>query len=134
MSNSFWTAFIIALGIISISFIIFFQNLTSVDEQNYTLIREAAEAAMVDAFDDSAYRIDRHNIRIDREKFVENFVRRFAQGANLAQSYKIEIFDVVETPPKVSIRVSSALTSNVTNDVITFDVINDLDAILEMRN
>ena len=130
MHDSFWSLFIIGLGVISVSFIIFFQNLTSIDEQNYTLLRETTEAAMYDAVDLVAYKRD-GTIRIDREKFVENFVRRFAEGANLAQNYKIEIFDVSETPPKVSIRVSSKLASNVTNEIIEFDIVNKLDAILE---
>ena len=130
MHDSFWSLFIIGLGVISVSFIIFFQNLTSIDEQNYTLLRETTEAAMYDAVDLAAYKRD-GTIRIDREKFVENFVRRFAEGANLAQNYKIEIFDVSETPPKVSIRVSSKLASNVTNEIIDFDIVNKLDAILE---
>lgn len=130
MHDSFWSLFIIGLGVISVSFIIFFQKLTSIDEQNYTLLRETTEAAMYDAVDLAAYKRD-GTIRIDREKFVENFVRRFAEGANLAQNYKIEIFDVSETPPKVSIRVSSKLASNVTNEIIEFDIVNKLDAILE---
>lgn len=130
MHDSFWSLFIIGLGIVSISFIIFFQNLTSIDEQNYTLLRETTEAAMYDAVDLDAYKRD-GTIRINREKFVENFVRRFAEGANLAQNYKIEIFDVSETPPKVSIRVSSKLASNVTSKIVEFDIVNKLDAILE---
>ncbi len=130
MHESFWSMFIVGLGVISISFIIFFQNMTSIDEQNYNLLRETTEAAMYDAVDFATYR-STGTIRIDREKFVENFVRRFAEGAQLSQNYKIEIFDVNETPPKVSIRVSSSLASNVTGEIIEFDVSNKLDAILE---
>lgn len=130
MHESFWSIFIIGLGIVSVSFIIFFQNMTSIDEQNYNLLRETTEAAMYDAVDLAAYERD-GTIRIDREKFVENFVRRFAEGAQLSQNYKIEIFDVNETPPKVSIRVSSNLASNVTGEIIEFDISNKLDAILE---
>ena len=85
---------------------------------------------MIDAVDLATYKRD-GTIRIDREKFVENFVRRFAEGAQLSQNYKIEIFDVNETPPKVSIRVSSSLASNVTNEIIEFNISNKLDAILE---
>ena len=130
MHESFWSIFIIGLGIVSVSFIIFFQNMTSIDEQNYNLLRETTEAAMYDAVDLAAYERD-GTIRIDREKFVENFVRRFAEGAQLSQNYKIEIFDVNETPPKVSIRVSSNLASNVTGEIIEFNISNKLDAILE---
>ena len=130
MNSSFWSVFVIGLGIVSVSFIIFFQNLTSIDEQNYSLLRETTEAAMYDSVDLATYRAY-GIVRIDREKFVENFVRRFAEGANLSQNYKIEILDVSETPPKVSIRVFSTLASNVTNEIITFDIVNKLDAILE---
>lgn len=130
MHESFWSIFIIGLGVVCVSFIIFFQNLTNIDEQNYTLLRETTEAAMYDAVDLAAYRRD-GTIRIDREKFVENFVRRFAENANLAENYRIEIFDVNETPPKVTVRVSSTLASNVTNEIIEFDVTNRLSAILE---
>lgn len=130
MHDSFWSLFVVGLGIIAISFIIFFQNMTSIDEQNYNLLRETTEAAMYDAIDMATYRAY-GTVRIDREKFVENFVRRFAEGAQLSQNYKIEIFDVNETPPKVSIRVSSNLASNVTNEIIEFDISNKLDAILE---
>ena len=130
MHDSFWGIFVIGLGIVAISFIIFFQNMTSIDEQNYNLLRETTEAAMYDAVDLATYRAY-GIVKIDREKFVENFVRRFAEGAQLSQNYKIEIFDVNETPPKVSIRVSSNLASNVTDEIIEFDIVNKLDAILE---
>ena len=130
MNESFWSVLIIGLGVISVSFIIFFQNMTSIDEQNYNLLRETTEAAMYDSIDIAAYKLN-GTIKINREKFVENFVRRFAEGAQLSQNYKIEIFDVSETPPKVSIRVSSTLASNVTNEIIEFNISNKLDAILE---
>lgn len=130
MNESFWSMFILGMGVISISFIIFFQNMTSIDEQNYNLLRETTEAAMYDAVDLAAYRRD-GTVRIDREKFVENFVRRFAEGAQLSQNYKIEIFDVNETPPKVTIRVSSNLASTITNEMIEFNISNRLSAILE---
>lgn len=130
MNESFWSIFVVGIGVISVSFIIFFQNMTSIDEQNYNLLRETTEAAMYDAVDLAAYRRD-GTIRIDREKFVENFVRRFAEGAQLSQNYKIEIFDVNETPPKVTIRVSSNLASTITNEMIEFNISNRLSAILE---
>ena len=86
---------------------------------------------MYDALDLASYRSD-GIIRIDREKFVENFMRRFAESALLSKTYKIEIFDVNETPPKVSIRVSSSETTNFTGEILEFDISNKLDAILEV--
>ena len=135
MKESFWGYLIILLGIFSIAFIFFFQRITNTDEHNYHLLKEVTEAAMFDALNVGEYRAS-GNIRIDREKFVENFVRRFAQSANLARTYVINFYDINETPPKVSIQVSSLEKDNYYNyaqggGIIEFDIINRLDAILE---
>lgn len=130
MKESFWAILIVGVGITMIFFIYFFQSLTNTDEQNYTLLKETAEAAMYDAFDLTSYHATGVT-RIDADKFAESFLRRFAENANLARSYNIQIMDVNETPPKVSIRVSSKESSNLTGEVINFDITNTLDAILE---
>lgn len=130
MKESFWAVLVISLGIISIAFVFLFQNLTNTDEHNMHLLKETTEAAMFDALDLASYRKD-GVIRIDREKFVENFVRRFAENASLSRTYVIEIYDVNEIPPKVSLKVSSTEESNVTNEIIEFDIQNKIDAILE---
>lgn len=130
MKESFWGVLVIMLGVVSVAFIYFFQTVTSTDEQNYTLLKEVTEAAMYDAVDWSEYRTS-GNVRINREKFVENFIRRFAESVSLGNTYVIEIYDVNEIPPKVSLKVSSKLNSNVTGEIIEFDIVNKLDAILE---
>lgn len=130
MKESFWAVLIISLGIVAIMFVFFFQNLTNTDEHNMHLLKETTEAAMYDAVDLATYRKD-GIVKIDREKFVENFVRRFAENASLSRTYVIEIYDVNETPPKVSLKVSSTEKSNVTNEIIEFDIENKIDAILE---
>lgn len=130
MKESFWGIMVIMLGIISVAFIYFFQTATSTDEQNYALLKEITEASMYDSVDWSEYRAS-GNVRINREKFVENFIRRFAESVSLGNTYVIEIYDVNEMPPKVSLKVSSKLNSNVTGEIIEFDIVNKLDAILE---
>ncbi|MBD9085733.1 hypothetical protein EGP64_03585 [bacterium] len=130
MKESFWGIMVIMLGVVSIAFIYFFQTLTSTDEQNYALLKEITESAMYDSVDYAEYR-STGNVRINREKFVENFVRRFAESVSLGNTYVIDIYDVNETPPKVSLKVSSKLNSNVTGEIIEFDIVNKLDAILE---
>lgn len=129
MKESVWAVFIVAIGLVSIAFVYFFQAMTNTDEHNYHLLKETTEAAMYDAFDLAMYR-KTMTIRIDREKFVENFVRRFAENASLARTYEIKIFDVNEEPPKVSLQVSSLESSRVT-EAMEFDIVNRLDAILE---
>lgn len=130
MKEAYWGAAIAALGIVAIFFIFFFQSTTNTDEHNYHLLKETTESAMWDALDLAVYR-DTGVARIDREKFVENFLRRFAESATLNRTYKIEIYDVNETPPKVSILVKSGQTANFTGELMTFDITNRLHAILE---
>ncbi len=130
MKESFWGAAVVSIGVITIFFILFFQSITNTDEHNYHLLKEATEAAMYDALDLASYK-NEGVIRIDREKFVENFLRRFAESATLSNTYKVEIYDVNETPPKVSIKVSSSEQTNLTGEVLEFDISNKIDAILE---
>jgi hypothetical protein len=129
--ESFWGVFIISVGVILIGFIYFFQNVTNTDEHNYTLIKETTENAMLDAFDLAEYRAT-GTVKINREKFVENFIRRFAENAQLSNTYEINFYDIVETPPKVSLEVKSKQGGVVSNQNVEFDITNRLDAILEM--
>ena len=114
----------------------FFQSVTNTDEHNYELLKETTEAAMYDALDMAAYRYD-GTIRIDREIFVESFLRRFAQDATLQHQYHIWIFDVNEEPPKVSIRVEtmgSEISTTITKgDSINFKLTDTIHSILEAK-
>ena len=134
MKESMWGYMIIVLGVLSIGVIYFFQNVTNTDEHNYNLLRETTESAMYDAFDLSAYRSG--EFKINQEKFIENFLRRFAENSSLAHVYKIDIYDINEIPPKVSIKLSTAdnsTSTNITGEIITFSVVNKIDAILEAK-
>lgn len=130
MKESMWGTLIITLGVSAIVFIFFFQNITTTGEQNYTLLRETTEAAMYDAVDLATYR-KTGIVRINREKFVENFVRRFAESASLQNDYVISIYDVNETPPKVSLGVQTKLTGTSREEQVDVVIDNKLDAILE---
>ena len=131
MKESFWGVMIITLGITAIVFIYFFQSVTNSDEHNNTLLKETAEAAMYDAFDRDTFDAT-GEVKIIREKFVESFIRRFAQNAGLSRDYTIEFYDINETPPKVSIRVVSKETGTVAGEVSNFTIDNKLDAIMEV--
>lgn len=137
MKESFWAAYIISFGVVAIVFIFLFQSLTNNDEHNMAILKETTEAAMYDAFDYASYR-KTGKIRIDREKFVEVFLRRFAENASLARNYKIQFYDVNELPPKVSIKVDSYQVGQLFSgggeggNSITFTISNRIDAILEV--
>ena len=131
MKESFWGIFVIFLGVVSVFFIVLFQNLTNTDEHNSQLLKEVTEAAMWDAFD---YEKKKKNgeIRIDREKFVENFIRRYAESASRSRQYTIKFYDINEKPPKVSLSVQSGVVGTAGSTEITFDLQNRIDAILEV--
>lgn len=131
MKESFWGIAIVVIGIITIFFVYFFQNITNTDEHNYNLLKDVTEAAMLDSVDIASF--SRGTLMIDREKFVENFTRRFAESATLSRTYVIKIYDISEIPPKVSLEVSSTEKGNVTGgEILEFDISNRLDAILEI--
>ncbi len=137
MKESYWMIFIVMLGVITIVLINLFQTLTNTDEHNYNLLKETTEAAMYDALDWSVYS-ENGEITINREKFVENFVRRFAENANLSRDYRIQIYDVNESPPKVSLQITSKGLSasdqfSLNGKTITFQLSNRLDAIMETK-
>lgn len=131
MKESFWGIFVIFLGVASLFFIVLFQNLTNTDEHNSQLLKEVTEAAMWDAFDYSSYRSN-GEIRINREKFVENFIRRYAESASRTRQYTIKFYDINEKPPKVSLSVQSGVVGVGGSTEITFDLQNRIDAILEV--
>ena len=136
MNRAFWGVFVIMLGVAGILFISLFQTITNPDEHNSQALKEITEAAMWDAVDYSAYRASGY-ISINKEKFTENFIRRFAENANLSNNYKIQFYDINETPPKVSVKVITELNNvNVTatigdNSTTDFTISHRIDAILE---
>lgn len=122
---------IIILGVLTLAIINIVQHVQNSNELDYYLLEETTEAAMLDAVDLGYYRYSGGIIRMDREKFLESFMRRFAANVNASRNYRIRIIDLNETPPKVSIQVDS-------NTVATFaaetaGLTNKIDAILETK-
>lgn len=130
MKESFWGTMILSFGVIAIIFIYFFQNITNTDQQNYNLLKETTEAAMYDAIDQTEYQKN-GNIKINAEKFIENFIRRYAENASLSNTYVIEIYHISEYPPKVSLLVKSSEETNAAGEIMEFQITNRIDAILE---
>lgn len=134
MKESYWGYLILVLGIFVLVIMIAIQNMSTTQEEDYYLAQEIMEAAMVDAVDYAAYRSS-GDIRIIKEKFVETFVRRFAESATKNTTYKIEFYNIYENPPLASIKISSA-TGNVTiasGSSASFSVINTLTGTLESK-
>jgi len=87
---------------------------------------------MYDSVDIAYYR-STGEVKIIKEKFVENFTRRFAASTNLSpEGYEIQFYDIIESPPKVSVLIITDLgTYNAVGDMSDYKVANRLDAILE---
>ncbi len=130
MSKGMTLVGIIILGVLTLAVVNIVQNYQTGNELDYYLLEETTEAAMLDAVDTSYYRIS-GILRMDREKFLESFVRRFAENVNRDRNYKIRILDLNETPPKVSVQVGSSTVATFAGE--DFDIVNKIDAILETK-
>lgn len=132
MKDTYWGYWLIVLGIAIVVVMMLINNVTTTSSEDYYLIKEIAQAAMVDSVDYAYYR-QYSELRIHKEKFVENFVRRFAESVSLSNTYEVEFYDIYEAPPKVSVRVSSSSGSfNIFGDATSLDVVEKIDAILEV--
>lgn len=130
MKESMWGYMVIVLGVLAIGVIWFIANTTRTDQHNFNLLRETVEASMLDAVDLSIYR-ETGEIEINEAMFIESFLRRFADNADLSNTYVIEIYDINTKPPKVSMRISSSTNTTTTGEFMEFDMVNNIDAILE---
>ncbi len=131
MKESLWGYWFIVFGIFVLSVMLLLQNYTTTNEQDVYLIKEITDAAMGDSLDLAHYR-KYGEIRIIKEKFVENFIRRFSETININKNYKISFYDIYEAPPKVSVKVATTtgeMTINANTD--SYAVVNKVDAILE---
>ena len=61
-------------------------------------------AALYDAVDYSHYKAT-GKLRIVKEKFVENFIRRFSENATLNKTYKVNFYSITESPPSASVEI-----------------------------
>ncbi len=119
---------IILLAIITFGVVNIVQNYQTGNELDYYLLRETTEAAMTDAVDVGYYRLS-GLLRIDKEKFVESFVRRFSENVSNSRTYDIGFYDINETPPKVSVMVQSETAASVNGESLSLS--NKVDVILE---
>ena len=96
-------------------------------------------------FKNAGFEIDICDINgINKEKFIESFVRRFANSAQLNRKYRIIIHDIDECPPKVSVTLIAtqefsfvSFFEGIGNSDTKFeteaDIVNTLTAILESK-
>ena len=131
MKDSYWAYWLILLGIFIVVIMMLIQNLTTTSTQDYYLLKEINEAAMVDAIDYSYYR-KFGEIRINKEKFYESFLRRFAETTSLATDYTVSFYGIYEAPPKASVEIKTRSRAiSVVGDATQFDMVERIDSIVE---
>lgn len=128
MNKGMLTVGIIILALMSLLLINVINNYETGGELDYYLVKETTEAAMQDAIDVEYYR-QNLLIRIDKEKFVESFLRRFADSVDITRGYDIKFYDINEVPPKVSVKVDSYTVLSFDNQVP--NISTSYDAIIE---
>lgn len=139
MNNAYLSSGFVFLGLFGLAVVLLFQNISATDNQDYYLLKEIAEASMIDAFDLAKYR-QTGEVKIFKEKFVESFVARWSESADRIRTYTIEIYDVQEDPPKISLKVTSKsetfmfdMGSKKSDAKQTFDIVGSIDSILETK-
>lgn len=130
MKESYWGYWLIVLGVFIVVVMLLTQDATTSNTQDYYQLKEVANAAIYDAMDYSYY-TQTGQIRIMKEIFVENFVRRFVQTAGTTDTYQIDFFDLYESPPKVSVKISSKTARfMIARTNTSLDVVNSIDIIV----
>lgn len=138
MNKGMLTVGIILLSIITLLLINVLTNYSTGSELDYYLVKETTDAAMEDAID--TYYLRTCGVyRLDKEKFVESFLYRFADSVDTTRDYKIGFYDINEVPPKVSVKVDSTTVMSFTKKTpngdqeVKGDISTSYDAILETK-
>ena len=120
MKQSFWAYFIVSFGVVIIVIMLFVQRMTTTTEEDFYLGREILESSMIDAVDYGTYRAS-GKIVMSEQKFVEVFLRRFAESVTNNKTYQISFYDIYEDPPKATVRIRTSSGGAELNSE-TFDI------------
>lgn len=108
MKTAYWGYWIIILGVFVFVVMMFTQTATTFNTQDYYEIKEVTEASLYESVDKAYYRNHDGEIKINKEKFVANFMKRFAESASLNSTYEINFYELYEIPPKVTVEIKSS--------------------------
>ena len=131
MKQSFWAYFVVSAGVVIVIIMLLVQRMTTKTEEDYYLEKEILESSMIDAVDYGTYRTT-GKIVMSEQKFVEVFLRRFAESVSNNSTYEISFYDIHEYPPKATVRIrTSAGTTQISSDAFDVNLDTTLSGILE---
>lgn len=120
MKESIWGYLILVLAIVVIVVLLLIQRITTTTEEDFYLGREIMEASMIDAVDYGTFRLS-GKVVMSKEKFVEVFIRRFAENVTNNKDYQLDFYDIYEEPPKATVRIRTVSGESTINSD-TFDI------------
>lgn len=141
MKEAYWGYWLVLLGIFVVVVMLLANDATTTNSQDYYQLKEVANSALYDSIDYSYYAQTRQ-IRILKEVFVANFLRRFSETVQITDTYDVQFVDLYESPPKVSVKIATKTagfivgrdtkdTSGTEDGVTRLDVVNSIDLIVE---
>ena len=131
MKESSWGYGLISLGLVILAVLMLTQRISTRSEEDFYLGREVLASAMIDAVDYGTFRNTGELVMVE-EKFVEIFIRRFAESVSGSKSYKLDFYDIREYPPKASVRIRTGSGSTtVGSDSFEVSVDTLLSGVLE---
>lgn len=135
MKEAVWGWWMMVLGLMVLTIILLLTDMTTTSEQNYYMTKQITEASMIEAVDYAYYR-KYGELRISSEKFMENFIRRYAEVITINKTTTINFYDIYEVPPKVTVEVSTTSSQFFVRDTRATNVAlkNRINAILELSN
>jgi uncharacterized repeat protein (TIGR02543 family) len=119
MKESFWAYFVISFGIVIVVIMLFINNMTTTTEEDFYLARELMQSSMIDAVDYGTYRTTGRLV-MSKQKFMEVFLRRFAESVTNNKTYQISFYDIYEEPPKATVRIRTTAGASLKTEA--FDV------------
>ena len=129
MQSSYWGYWLVVMGVAIIGLMILVQGITTTTTQDYYSLKEITEASMLEAVDYGYYR-DYNEVKINKEKFMEVFVRMLAETMGTSETYQVNFYGIYEAPPKVSVEVKSSSGTNFVQS--GYDVTSRADAIIQI--
>ena len=105
MKESFWSLFILIVGIVLFFLMKTYQDITVNRDHDYFLLKEITSAAMLESVDVLEYRLT-GEIEMDTELFRKSFYRRFAE-TTMSSSNIVNFYEISSKPPKVSVEIVS---------------------------
>ncbi len=118
MSNSYWGYWLIVMGVAIVGLITVVNGITTTTTQDYLSIKEITDASMLESVDYGYYR-DYNEVKINKEKFMEVFIRRLSETMKLQDEYEVNFYGIYEAPPKVSVELRSSSGTTASYDVVT---------------